>query len=386
MVMDEQPDRLLSLDVFRGFTIASMVLVNNPGDWTNIYAPLRHASWNGWTFTDWIFPFFLFICGVSMSLSTRRGLASGTSTSSLLWRLERRAAIIVLIGLALNLVPMFDLVTLRWPGVLQRIGACVALAAPVVLFLGWRGQAAVIVATLAIYSALMLGVPVPDVTGQIAAGALEPGRDVGAFVDRLLMNGHLWSQSKTWDPEGLLGTLPATCSLLFGVLAGRCITSVHSAAGRTVWMMIAGLAALWLGVALDALLMPINKALWTTSYCVFMTGWALLLFAVSYWILDACDTPRIRKVAEKLSRPLAIYGVNALFIFAFSGLVARLLGFIKVDAGQGASVTLKQHLYSHLTSLPLAPINASLLHAVLFNVAMFAVAWLLWRRRIFIKV
>ena len=151
-------------------------------------------------------------------------------------------------------------------------------------------------------------------------------------------------------------------------------------------MMIAGLAALWLGVALDALLMPINKALWTTSYCVFMTGWALLLFAVSYWILDACDTPRIRKVAEKLSRPLAIYGVNALFIFAFSGLVARLLGFIKVDAGQGASVTLKQHLYSHLTLLPLAPINASLLHAVLFNVAMFAVAWLLWRRRIFIKV
>lgn len=384
--MNIQTDRLLSLDVFRGFTIASMVLVNNPGDWATIYAPFRHAAWNGWTFTDWIFPFFLFICGVSMSLSTRRANAGGTSTSSLLWRLERRAAVIVLIGLSLNFIPAFDLATLRWPGVLQRIGVCVAAAAPVVLYLSWRGQAAVIVALLAIYSALMLGVAATDANGQTVTAILEPGRDVGAYIDRYLMDGHLWSQSKTWDPEGLLSTLPALGSLLFGVLTGHWISSGNAAASKVIWMMIVGLGALWIGVVLDALLMPINKSLWTPSYCVFMTGWALLLFAVSYWLLDACDSQCVRAIAERVSRPFAIYGVNALFIFAFSGLVAKLLGYVKLDSAQGAPVSLKQYLYEQLSTLSLSPVNTSLLYALLFNAVMFAVAWLLWRHRIFIKV
>lgn len=145
-------DRLLSLDVFRGLTIASMVLVNNPGDWANIYAPLRHATWNGWTFTDWIFPFFLFISGVSMSLSVQRAQDVGASTSWLFWRLQRRAMTIILLGLALNFVPSFDWATLRWPGVLQRIGLCAALATPAVLFIGWRGQVLLIVALLATYT------------------------------------------------------------------------------------------------------------------------------------------------------------------------------------------------------------------------------------------
>ena len=379
-------DRLLSLDVFRGLTIASMVLVNNPGDWANIYAPLRHATWNGWTFTDWIFPFFLFISGVSMSLSVQRAQDVGASTSWLFWRLQRRAMTIILLGLALNFVPSFDWATLRWPGVLQRIGLCAALATPAVLFIGWRGQVLLIVALLATYSAVMLGVPVTDVNGQTVTGALEPGRDVGAYLDRLLMSGHLWTQSRIWDPEGLLGTIPALASVLFGTLTGRWIMLKIVAAEKTVWMMLAGLLALWLGVVLDAALMPINKSLWTPSYCVFMTGWALLIFSVCYWLLDTCGDERIRRVSAKLSRPMLIYGVNALFIFAFSGLVARLLGYIRFESASGSPVSARQWLSQHLAQLPLAPVDASLLHAILFNLAMFAVAWLLWRRKIFIKV
>lgn len=379
-------DRLLSLDVFRGFTIASMVLVNNPGDWANIYAPLRHAAWHGWTFTDTIFPFFLFISGVSMSLSVQRGRGIGMSSSSLFWRMERRAAAIVLIGLSLNFVPAFDLETLRWPGVLQRIGLCAILATPAVLFLGWRGLVALVVVLLAAYSVMMLGLPVSDVSGQVVTGVLEPGRDAGAYVDRLLMSGHLWSQSRTWDPEGLLSTLPAVASFLFGALTGRWIESASSATVKTVWLMVAGVCALWLGSMLDVLLMPINKSLWTPSYCVFMAGWSLLSFALCYWLLDACDEERIRRMGAKLSRPFLIYGVNALFIFVMSGLVAKLFGYVKFESAQGASVSIKQVLYGYLMRLPLDPVDASLLHALLFNLAMFAVAWTLWRRKIFIKV
>lgn len=386
MTEEALQNRLLSLDVFRGFTIASMVLVNNPGDWANVYAPLHHAAWNGWTFTDMIFPFFLFISGVSMSMSTRRALDGGTSTSSLLWRLERRAVTIVLIGFALNFVPSFDPATLRWPGVLQRIGLCAAAAAPAVLFLGRRGQVGLIVALLATYSALMLGVPVTDITGQVVTGVLEPGRDTGAYLDRLMMTGHLWSQSRTWDPEGLLSTLPAIASFLFGTLAGQWIVSASSATGKTAGTAVAGLLAILLGILLDALLMPINKSLWTPSYCVFMTGWALLLFALCYWLHDSCREHRVRRIIAKLSWPFLVYGVNAMFIFVLSGLVAKLLGYVKFASANNATVSIKQWLYGHLQRLPIAAVDASLLHAILFNLAMFSVAWLLWRRKIFIKV
>lgn len=386
MTADALQGRLQSLDVFRGFTIASMVLVNNPGDWASIYAPLRHAAWNGWTFTDSIFPFFLFISGMSMYLSIRRGQAAGMTASLLHWRMQRRALTIILIGLALNFVPSFDWGTLRWPGVLQRIGLCASVAAPALLLLGWRAQALLIVVLLATYSGVMLGVPVMDTNGRVVTGVLEPGRDVGAYVDRLLMSGHLWSQSRTWDPEGLLSTVPAVASFLSGALAGRWIMSESSAADKTIWMMIAGLLALWLGVALDALLMPINKSLWTPSYCVLMTGWALLVFSVCYWLLDACDDNRVRATSEKCARPMLIYGVNALFMFAFSGLVARMLGYFRIESVPGQSVSTKQWLFGHLARLPLSPVDASLLYAILFNVAMFAVAWLLWRGKIFIKV
>lgn len=364
------PARLVSLDAFRGFTIAAMVLVNNPGDWSHLYSQLAHAHWNGWTFTDWIFPFFLFIGGVSMALSLGRLAEAGADKAALLAKLAKRAGLIFLIGLVLNFIPDFNLATLRIPGVLQRIALCTMLAAPLVVYVGWRGQLGWIVGLLALYSALMLWVPVPG----IGAGVLEPGKDFGSYLDRMLLDGHLWAQARTWDPEGLLSTIPAVCSQLLGVLAGRWLRSAHARAEQTVWMLLAGLLLLWLGAMLDVLLMPINKSLWTPSFCLFTSGWALILFSAFYWLLDANPHAPVRQLAARCSTPFVIYGMNALFIFAFSALVAKMLG------------PLQPALYAPLAALDVAPVNSSLLYALLFNAAMFAVAWFMWRKKWFVKV
>ena len=386
--------RLVSLDAFRGFTIAAMVLVNNPGDWGNLYPQLAHAAWNGWTFTDWIFPFFLFICGVSMTLSLQQRRANRRAANvsatedklAMLLSLWKRAAIIFLIGLTLNFIPNFDLDTLRIPGVLQRIALCTALAAPIVLWFSWRQQCVWIAALLAFYTAAMLLVPVPDVNGSVVAGALEPGRDLGAYIDRILFTGHMWVKSKTWDPEGLFSTIPALTSMLFGVLLGHWLALDTSRAEKTVWMMIAGLLCLWVGAMLDATLMPINKSLWSTSYAVFMTGWGLLVFACFYWLIDGSNSARLRERSQQWFLPLTIYGMNALFIFAFSGLVAKMLGFIKFAGDDGNMLSLKAILYAPIKASSLAPVNQSLLFALLFNLTMFIIGWFMWKKKWFIKV
>lgn len=367
--MNGTPGRLVSLDAFRGFTIAAMVLVNNPGDWSHLYSQLAHAAWNGWTFTDWIFPFFLFIGGMSMALSLGRLAEAGADKPTLLVKLAKRALLIFLIGLGLNLVPNLDVGSVRIPGVLQRIAICTLLAAPIVLYFSWRGQVAWIGALLLGYTVLMLWVPVPG----IGAGVLEPGKDMGAYLDRMLLDGHMWAQSKTWDPEGMLSTVPALCSQLLGVLAGRWLLFNQERSAKTVWMLLAGLAFLWFGAILDVLLMPINKSLWTVSFCIFTTGWALLVFGTFYWLLDANPLRRVRTAAQRLSTPFIIYGMNALFIFAFSGLVAKML-------------PLASWLNPALRALGLAPVNSSLLYALLFNALMFLVAWFMWRRKWFVKV
>ena len=369
-------NRLISLDAFRGFTIAAMLLVNNPGDWGNLYAQLAHAAWHGWTFTDWIFPFFLFIGGVSMTFSLGRLADAGAHKPALLVKLWRRAALIFAIGLLLNLLPGFDFATVRIPGVLQRIALCTALAAPLVVYFGWRAQLAWIVALLALYSAVMLCLPVPGVDGVVAAGVLEKGRDAASWIDRLFLTGHMWAQSKTWDPEGLFSTVPALCSQLFGVLAGRWLLAPRDRGEQTVWLLLAGLAFVLMGAMLDVVLMPINKSLWTPSFCVMMTGWALLMFGAFYWLLDAAPAAALRARCAMLARPLVIFGMNALFIFALSGVVAKMIGHWH----------LHEALYAPIRALPLAPQGASLAYAIAFVLVMFAVAWAMWRKGWFVKV
>lgn len=374
--------RLTSLDAFRGFTIAAMVLVNNPGDWSHLYPQLAHAKWNGWTFTDTIFPFFLFIGGVAMALSLGRLAAAGFDKPALLRKLAVRALLIFLIGFALNLIPNVNFATVRIPGVLQRIAVCTLLAAPIVSYCSWRQQLGWIAGLLAAYSALMLLAPVPG----IGAGVLEPGQDFGAYVDRLVLGNHMWVQSKTWDPEGLVSTIPALCSQLVGVLAGRWLLWSATRTEQTVWMLLAGLLLLALGSIFDAILMPINKNLWTPSFCLLMSGWALIAFAAFYWLLDASPSAALRQAAGRWSRPFVIYGMNALFIFALSGLIAKMLGFIKFSQPDGTRLALGRMLYAPIRDLQIAPVNTSLLYALLFNAFMFGIAWIMWRKKWFVKV
>ena len=353
------PGRIASLDAFRGFAIAAMVLVNNPGDWTHLYAPLAHAKWHGWTFTDLVFPFFLFAAGMSMAVSIDRRLRAGEDRVKLLAATARRAAVIFLVGLALNLFPSFDFGTVRIPGVLQRIALCILVAAPLAIWLRTWSIVAWIVALCAAYAVPMLLI-----------GTLEPGRDFGASVDRSVFGEHhLWSQSRTWDPEGLWSTLPAVGSLLFGVVAGRWLLTAPATLATSGRLLAGGVVALAAGLVLDAILMPINKNLWTPSYCVFMTGWSLVAFAGFHAAMDA------RSFGRRAFLPLTIYGMNALFIFAFSGFVARLL--IMGDT--------KRALYAPIQALPVSPEMASLLFAIAFDLAMFAVAWVMWKRGWFVR-
>jgi predicted acyltransferase len=270
--------------------------------------------------------------------------------------------------------------------VLQRIAMCTLLAGPIVLWFNWRQQCGWIVILFALYSVLMLRVPVPDAAGVIGVGVLEPGRDVGAFVDRWLLNGHLWSASRTWDPEGLVSTLPALGNLLLGVMAGRWIEQPLAKAEKTVWLLIAGLACLWLGEVLDVSFMPINKSLWTVSYAIFMNGWALIVFGLFYWLLDANPSLALQRHSARLLHPGVIFGMNSLFIFALSGVLAKTLLRIKITQTDGSLLSLKAVLYTSLQTLPLEAVNTSLLFAVLFNLFMLGIGWLMWHRRWFVKV
>ncbi len=256
------------------------------------------------------------------------------------------------------------------------------LAAPLVVYLSWRAQLTWVAALLAVYSACMLWFPVPG----IGAGVLEPGRDFGAYIDRMLLDGHMWVQSKTWDPEGMVSTLPALCSLLIGVLAGRILLLPIARAEQVAWCMFGGLCLLWLGAIGDAILMPINKSLWTPSFCLLMSGWAMLVFASFYWLLDVNPCAPLRAAAARWAKPFTIYGMNALFIFALSGLVAKMFGFIKFVQPDGTRISLGHTLYAPVKALELGAVNTSLLYALLFNAAMFSVAWCMWRKKWFVKV
>jgi predicted acyltransferase len=279
--------------------------------------------------------------------------------------------VIFAIGLALNFIPSFDIATVRIPGVLQRIALCIVIAAPIAVYCSTHAVAVWIAILLAAYTIPMLTI-----------GALEPGRDFGASVDRALMPGHLWAKSKTWDPEGLVSTLPAACSLLFGVIAGRYLLKASSDMAATGRLFGAGAVALVVGLLLDTPLMPINKNLWTTSYCIFMTGWSLVTFAAFHALMDTAPSSTLRLNARRALLPFVIFGMNALFIFAFSGFIGRLMTIAFGDW----PTNVKALLYAPLQALPTAPENASLLYAIAYLSAMFLVAWAMWRKNWFVKV
>jgi predicted acyltransferase len=361
--------RVVALDVFRGLTMAAMVVVNNPGDWNTVYWPLLHAEWHGWTPTDLVFPFFLFIVGVSITLSRKTATWAG---------ILRRSAIIFALGLFLNAFPWFDLETLRVPGVLQRIAVCYFFAAAAYrLATGDARRQGIVLASLAgalcvAYWMAMALVPAP---GGIA-GDLSPAGNLAAWLDRTTMSGHIYRPH--YDPEGLLSTIPAIATTLLGVVAGLWLGSSESAPHKAAGLAAAGVAGVVIGYAWNALF-PINKALWTSSYVALTAGLASLLLAVSYWAIDV-------RGWRGWTKPLVILGTNAITLYVLSGLLADTLGVIRVASSDGQSIALGQWLYVHLFAPLAAPRNASLLYACAHLGLMFVILAWMYRRRLFLRV
>jgi predicted acyltransferase len=386
--------RLLSIDIFRGFTVILMTIVNNPGDWGHIYAPLEHAEWHGYSLTDLVFPSFLFIVGISTVLSKpsedqllktcKRALRIfllGLSLSffskikagdyTLLLRLFAMAlatvaflgdyplrrqfwvavgAFVLLIGLCFSGLTDFEHV--RIPGVLQRIAVVYLLVGLLHFYASLRIQVVVFLASLLGYWVLMHFVEVPG----IGAANLEVNTNLAAWLDNYFLEGHLWASSKTWDPEGILSTLPAVATGLAGLFAGRYLhSSPEGISPKAAVLFAAGAIALVAGTVWGWYF-PINKALWTSSYVLVAAGWDLLLLAV----LQAT----IR--SDRHWKPVLIFGMNPMLVFFFSGIIPRVLGMIKIG---------EEGLTSWIYSQGIEPLFADKINASLAGALIYVLIW-----------
>lgn len=396
-------DRLLSLDVMRGLTILAMILVNNPGDWGTLYWPLAHADWHGWTPTDLIFPFFLFMVGVAMAYSFAKYTdGEGTPTRAVWLRVVRRTLVLILLGLVFSsgagrLIGVtfgfdenWNLGTLRWPGVLVRIALAYLGASIVVLSLGKRGRWIAAIVLLVGYTVMLKTLP----TDAPLAERIEQNDNIVKRVDEAVIGRqHMWSARPT-DPEGLLSTLPAIVTALIGYAVGRRLKSQPITPAGAGKLLIAGLAIaavgqgwheLWRSGASPMLGMPINKALWTPSFVLLAGGLGMVMLACCLFVFDLAgkNSPALKRVATAFQ----MVGVNAIFIFVASGFVARAMTKFEIRGE-----TVHGWINSHLITGPLNTIGlgdpklASLAFAVWFVACWWVVLWVMWRRGWSIRV
>ena len=365
--------RLVALDAFRGLTMAFMILVNCPGDGRHTYWPLEHAQWNGWTPTDVVFPSFVWIVGVAMTLSLGRRLERGDSKRTLLLQAARRAAVLFVLGMLIYAYPRFDVSTQRILGVLQRIAICYLVTTAIYLHTRLRGQLIWIGALMTVYWLLMAFAPGPGVWSRLA----RRGSNFAHYIDRIVLGAHNYHSTKTWDPEGIVSTLPAIVTCLLGVVAGHILRLKRSLAERCTRLAIWGVVLLTAGLICNIWL-PINKKLWTDSFALFMGGLDFILFAGFLWLVDVRGWHRAVK-------PLVIMGMNAIVIYMFSELGDEALSAVHWT-GPAGKVVLRRWLYEHLFASIASPYNASLLYAIAFVLTCYVVAWALYRRRWFVRV
>ncbi|MEG4172062.1 MULTISPECIES: heparan-alpha-glucosaminide N-acetyltransferase domain-containing protein [unclassified Microcoleus] len=405
--------RFKSLDVFRGIAIASMILVNNPGSWEQVYPPLEHAEWHGCTPTDLVFPFFLFIVGCAMSFSLSKYIQNYPKTgietsiitqtkeksesaknplpfsffllpaSNIYWRIARRAAILFILGLLLNTssialdvllnsAPVENFGKIRIMGVLQRIGLAYFLSAIAILNLSPRNQKLLAVAVLLGY----WGALTVFAVGGYSAGELTPEGNLGGYVDRLILGSQHLYKGGPFDPEGLLSTLPASVTVLMGYFTGEWLRVQPIKTRTSINLAICGLSGVVIG-HLWGFSFPINKQLWTSSYVVFTAGWALLLLAACY------ETIEVRN--WKWGRPFEIMGVNAIFLFVASGIVARILLKTHIGTGENAPTTYSW-IYENWFVPWAGPLNGSLAFAVTAVLFWWLVLYGMYRRGWAIKI
>lgn len=374
-------ERLLSLDVFRGITIMGMILVNNPGTWNAIYPQLEHAKWNGCTFTDLIFPFFLFIVGVAISYSLTKRKEQGGSMKALYLNILRRTVILFVLGLILAGFPFglafgheFSWSTLRIPGVLQRIAIVYMVSAFLFLLTSTKFQYWFTGFILVLYAAIMSFIPVPG----IGPANFEPTTNLSAWLDRLVLGSHIWSGSKYWDPEGILSTIPAIGSAMIGIFTGNLLRSQKDQTTKTVYLYIAS-SLLMLAGWIWSFWFPLNKNIWTSSYVLWTAGLALNFLAFCYWFVD------VKKITWWI-KPFQVYGMNAITVFFLSGIVGRIMYMVKWTDASGNIVTIKSYLFDNYFLSWLDPINASLAWAIVYILVWLGLMWILYAKKIFIKV
>jgi predicted acyltransferase len=364
------PARLVSLDAFRGATMALMVLVNTPGGPIS-YGPLNHSEWNGWTITDVVFPSFLWIVGVAITLSLGKRIEGGVPKSRLFLQVLRRSTVIFVLGLIVYAAPDFNLSTQRIFGVLQRIAICYLIASAIYLTTRWRAQIVWIIALLVSYWLIMMLVPVPG----YGAGDLAPGHNIANYLDRVVLGAHNYAGTKEWDPEGIVSTLPAIATALLGVMAGQILKLKRDFSERTTWLYLAGSVLITLGLICSAWL-PINKKLWTSSFSLFMGGLDFVIFAGFAWLIDG-------RGYQRFARPLAIMGMNAIAVYLASELVEEALSMIHM--GGRASPHVHEWIYQALFAPLASPRNASLAYAICYVLLMYAIAYGMYKKRWFLK-
>lgn len=377
-------ERIISVDFLRGLTVAAMILVNNPGSWSFVYPGLEHAEWNGFSFADLIFPTFLFIVGISITYALGSAHSEGADKPAITKRIVKRSLTLFGIGLILNTFPfinlevffsthelaLMDFNSFRIPGVLQRISIVFFFCALLYVHTKRNTQIIITVALLIGYWLLMTLVPVPGV------GPANLGKEtnLAAWLDNLLLHDHLWMWSKTWDPEGILSTLPSIATGLLGVLTGGILRNVNLPSIKKVYILSSAAILLILcGLAWN-IVFPINKNLWTSSFVLLSGGLSLLILCFSYWLIDV-------NKSTTLTGPGIAFGSNAMAAYILSEISARVIDIISING-----VSIKGILFDNLFASWLAPFHASLAMAIFWVVLIYLPIAYLYKKKIFIKV
>jgi len=374
--------RIRSIDFFRGMTIAAMLIVNNPGSWAHMYAPLRHAAWDGCTFADLIFPCFIFVMGITIAFTIKSKKKQEGNDKKILLKAARRALILFSLGLFLSLYPkiftdpLAAFKTVRIPGVLQRIAIVFFVSTYFCLKYQPLSILKLFIGLLLIYWFVMIYVPVPG----IGDANLAPMTNLGAWLDRtILTEAHLWKAAVKWDPEGILSTLPAIATGLWGVLIGILLQhKAWSHAKRVIFTILMGIFSISIGLFWGKFF-PINKSLWTSSYVLYTGGIAAIIMGLSHWLIDI-------KGYQSFTKPFVVFGVNAITVFFVAGLLPRTLNFIKIKASIGSSLALPTYLYKQLFVPYLSPCNASLAWSVCWLLIWMSVLWIMYKYRIIVKI
>lgn len=362
--------RIASLDVFRGIAIALMILGNNLGG--GLYPAFQHADWHGWTLIDLVFPSFLFTVGVAIPYSFGNRLIRGDSKKKLFSRVIRRTVILFAIGLLLNGFPHYNLSTIRIMGVLQRIALCYFFASAIFLAFKTKWHVFFTLSFPFIYWLLMELVPVPG----YGAGILEKEGNLAQYIDNLLLRGHLYVG--TWDPEGLLSTIPAIATVMMGVLTGEHLRSNRSPHEKAANLFFFGSLSVFIGALWNSWF-PINKNLWTGSFVAFTGGVSLIFLAACYYIIDI-------KKHTLWMKPFVILGTNAIAVYVLSVIADLALIYTNVTLADGTSIPLKTFIYEKYFVSWAGPLNGPLFYALAYLMLWLGIMTILYKRKIFIKV